>query len=493
MHVSRLGVPFVSLLSASLAAGGVHAILGRSQSYMAALDTLGEALPLVSPALLSWLVALLLGGTLQLLLINGWRAAFRERILGQAFLGLVFSLASAFTSATTFVFLQREGELTANIRAQASAPVVEAMRAASANFRKVADQALDLARIAEALRRTEKESGGTCEGTPAQPGAGPRMRLRERHAATFNELASRFDALAQRMLRDSLGIAKMHPAEAQSLYNDTILFMQSGDVRALAGMLTDARRDLTEGFTDPETGKRLTCATPDFAAAIAAMETHLAQTTNLAPVTIPARSAHLGDSLSMILADLDAWWSAERQTSTFGRNALLLALLVEALQVLMLRMGHAHEARSGMIPPAEERFLEGSRPTGPRFRKLARRMVEVLDQQVTEDGGRQFLVTSAGALSQGERDVIMYFDLRRRRGAYHDVPLGELMPEWLAARRDILSGDRFDIYPLPRSIDKWRRLAWRDLLDDDDGADDFRPTDRPTVRPVESTPQLAAE
>lgn len=70
-------------------------------------------------------------------------------------------------------------------------------------------------------------------------------------------------------------------------------------------------------------------------------------------------------------------------------------------------------------------------------------------------------------MSEATRQAIDHFELGTDR-AFADhrvrtVPLARLMPEWVADRQDVLEGETFTLFRLPRGIDHWRRRVRRDI------------------------------
>jgi len=466
-HFSTIGYLMLNTLSAALAAGGFSAILPRLDFLQAMM---GRVLPEGSIGLAQGVLSLALGAIIQLLLVAAWKSLFQERRVGYLVLGLVFSAVSALTSATTFVFLSQESRLTANLRQQNTAPVVEALQASASGFRDISEQTRALARQAAQLRRQEEVTGGTCSDVKTIPGPGPRMRLRARQATDFTTFSEQADKLAQHMLGLSLQIGRLPAAEAQVLYDEVVLYANSKEVRQLVNGLEEARAAVTDGFLDPPTGKRYTCQTPAFGEAIGQVLGRIRIAQTLKPRQIVEARAGLSDSLSSILADMRAWATGEvPEIPPVGRKALLAALLVEVLQVLMILTNHRQRFATGQVPSPEEAFMQHPRLLSPALRRLSPAMQAVLDNQTLVSGGRLWLVVPSGRRTEAERAVIQFFGLEESRvwrhsGAWRAVPLYSIAPDWVAERKEALPGSVFDLYPLPRRIWRWRRVFWRDTL-----------------------------
>ncbi|NDR55378.1 hypothetical protein [Aliiruegeria sabulilitoris] len=462
------GAFLVNVLSAGLAAGGAWAVFSRIGTIVGFAEALSRNLGPVTGNHLLIALSMVAGSVIQMLLVAAWRSFLREGDMLFLGIGLMMSLLSATMSATTTNFFTNEAMISRNLHAEATGPAVDALRNGSDAMRDAADAAQTLASQASTLNNTEDNFGGTCTDVTTDPGDGPRRRLRERHKAAFSDLSQRLNAISNAMYEYALDIMSADEAETEVLYRKALGLTRSSDVKAIATRLAELREDVTTTFFDAQNNKRYSCQTPDFAARIANVEAMLTNGLKMEIQDVRTPEAGVGHGFLLLKDDVLNWITGERpDLPTAGRVTLLLTLIVEFLQVTMLVADFRQRRRSGRETDRWDRFHATYNKLTAVEAQRYEQILTALDRLTLRSEGRLWLVHGEGALSGAARQTIDHFDLDSDRafssGKTRTVPLARLVPEWVDARRDVLEGDSFTLYCLPRGIDHWRRRARRDV------------------------------
>ena len=399
-----------------------------------------------------------------------------------------------------FYDLLSAAQRSAESRAELRAAVARQLAGFAGHYRDFADMVAAAAAWSARQAEIERKRGGTGGGR-AEPGAGPRTRLRLREAAIldefarhFRERAARVEELARRMdalLADAgrppaevTGEVRRLHAEAAAYARDPRL----AELRAFAeGRITRGRT----GFVDPRTGERFTCADPELERRLAAL---LAVPPPEPPGALPSlfagdRPASLRHALGVVMA-LVAPGSAPALDPALDLPPLLAALAVD---LLLLQLGLQRGARPRLraYPAPEGEAVFDERLNGSLRARAAADGDVVLDLLETHSvvwrrGCVLLLVPhAAGARARALRRAAHHLEAR---GMLHF--LGERRTDRLARRlpaahRALLEGaDRTVVY-------RWDTDAWRHYWLDPSPPPPPVPSASP-VPPVPRRPRVVA-
>ena len=465
---AAIGALAANAFSASLAAGGAMAALSRSNSIESFAEQISDALGVVTSEQLLMAMAAFAGVGVQIVLVAAWRSYLRERDMLLLIIGLVLSTISAALSATTANYFANEHLIERNLLTQSTAPAVAALQDSSDRMRSAAASVRALAAEAEALRREETQSGGTCSDVPTEPGTGPRQRLRDRHADQLASLSRRLNAASGEMFDLAADIMMAEADETEALYRTALALTRSTEMQTLMAEFVALRTDVTDTFYDAQTEETYTCQTPSFAASIAMVEANLTLALEMELLDIRAPDARIADGFSLLLEDLWAWLTGESpDLPTAGRMTLAFIIAVEVIQVAMLITDFRQRRRSGQESDAWVRFNANYNTLSPAQAAQYALILSALDHLVLRSGGHAWLVLGEGSLAPAAREAIFFFKLdsedAARRGRIRSVPLSRLHPEWVDARGGMLEGTEFVLFRLPPGIDEWRHRAQRDV------------------------------
>ncbi|MEP2028838.1 MAG: hypothetical protein ABJI96_09050 [Paracoccaceae bacterium] len=460
-----LPVIVISVVSAWLASGGISVLLVRFSGPVSAVQALAEALfdadPEVTLGILAWCVALLL----QLLVVSAWRRVFANMggIIASALVGAVFSFASMALSSGMAVFQLETMTLQTRAADEARAPVLASADAARA-------AALELVRTTAALslaaaRKAEIEisQGGTCAESSIA-GEGPIQRRSILHAGQAQEIGVmvQYWAYAVEDAADALSIAEPRQS-AVNLRVDTLrgLFRDQAllDARSmLSAMAIDM--DPTAGWTD--NGRTYTCTDPDYAAAIAATVTVVEDLVGTS-ISTP-RLTELTPA-----AGFESVWEAVgariegRETDAVGETGLVIAFVVELIQIVLIHIAAAVKTRRGQSPHRLDAFADGKSPNRPSHRKEKEAAIaDTLRDRTIRYKGKTWFVSAVPPSSE-EDAVIKRLDLPHPPSLFSAIPKGVMM--WLPefdAMRGYMTASAFDLRKIPSDVTVWLRRVERD-------------------------------
>lgn len=460
-----LPVLVISVVSAWLASGGISVLLARFSGPVSAVQSMAGALfnadPDLTLAVLSWCVALLL----QLLVVSAWRRVFSTvgGVIASALVGVTFSFASMALSSGMAVFQLETMTLQTRAADAARAPVLASADAARRS-------ALELVRATDALslaatRKAEIESsqGGTCTESSIA-GDGPIQRRSILHAEQAQEIGVIVQNWAYTVedAADALSVAEPRQSAVnlrvnalRALFRDQALV----DARTtLSSMASDM--DPLVGWTD--NGRIHNCTDPDYAATVAAAS---AVVEDLIGTSIS--TPRLSDLTPA--AGFESVWEAVaariegRDTDAVGETGLMIALVVEVIQIVLIYIAAAVKIRSGELPHRLDAFADGKSPKRPSKRQAKEAAIAdtLRDRTIRYKGNTWFV--SAVPPTPEEDAVIKDLDLPHPPALFTAIPKGVMM--WLPefdAMGGYMKASAFDLRKIPADVSIWLRRVERD-------------------------------
>lgn len=468
-----LPVIVISVVSAWLSSGGISVLLVRFSGPVGAVQSMARALfdadPDITLAVLSWCVSLLL----QLLVVSAWRRVFSTTggIIASAVVGVAFSLASMALSSGMAVYQLETMTLQTRAADAARAPVLSSADAARRS-------ALDLVRATDALslaatRKAELESarGGTCAESNIA-GDGPIQRRSILHAQQAQEIGGIVQnwAYAVEDAADALSVAEPR----QSVVNQRadalrVLFRDQALVDArttLSSMASDM--DPAVGWIDGD--RTYTCTDPDYAATVAAAAAVIEEligtsisTPRLSELTPAAGFSSVWEAVSARVSG--------QETDAVGEMGLIIALVVEVIQVLLVYSALAVKFRNGELPHRLDAFADGKSPrrSSMRLAKEAAIADTMRDRTIRYKGEAWFV--SCVPPTADEDAAINALDLPCPQPLFTAISRGVMMwlPEFQTMRGH-MQASAFDLRKIPADVNVWLRRVERDRAASPEGA-----------------------
>lgn len=460
-----LSVIIISSISAWFASGGISVLLVRFSGPVGAVQalagTLFDADPDVTLSVLSWCLALVL----QLMVVSMWRRVFSNMggAMTSALVGVVFSVGSMALSTGMAVYQLESEILETRAADRARAPILATANGARAD-------ALDLVNAAEALSLAaahkadlEVDQGGTCTESNT-PGDGPIQRRSILHAETAQEISGILRAWAHAVedAADALSLAPPRQTAVNARVEALRALFRDEDLAeartALLSMATDM--DPTVGWT--EGGRTYACTDPDYAALISAtlaeiedlMETSIS-TPRLPELTPAAGFESAWEAVSA--------WIGGRQTDAVGLAGFWIAVLVEFIQVLLIRGSAAVKALRGELPHRLDAFADGKSPRRSDSRKAREEAIADTLRSRTVLYGRQNWFMNHVPPTPEEDAVIKGLDLPDPPRPFRAIPKEVMMhlPQY-DGMRDHMTGAAFDLRKIPSDVNLWLRRVERE-------------------------------
>lgn len=454
-------VATVSMISAFLAGSGIRELTQATPQIIDGAASVAAMTGVFSPEDWHFILCLAFAGVLQLAIAVFWSLQARGGGLGALVLSFVFSTASAWVTAIFLVLPMEHALLAQQGRLQAVAPARQALDLFSTNVLSTAAGIRTASETADWLEDQEIQSGGTCAGSNTA-GDGPRQRMRSRHAQALAAIAANAQGLADEALDLDIALQRAgHGANDQSLeqvFMQAVRLSRSPSIAQLRAAVAPIQRDLTVGWMDG--GTLYTCPSPGFLAEIDAALSNLDSITAIPselPVDTPPSTV---DSARLIADSLVALVRGETPPSVTAIAALAAAIAVELVQIAMIRIREKQLRKCGLIQDGYDDFWSARRG---RKRRHIRQLLEALDRLTWFDGRNRFYAMPVPANDPDARMVLSYFGMKLAHRNLRDFEIDYIDPHWVAARN--LHGSRFDLYELPKDLDRWRRIADRDTFD----------------------------
>lgn len=448
-------VLMVNLGSSYLAGSGIHDLTRNMDLMTNGAQTLTELTGWLNPSSWRFIVSMAIAATLQLAITVFWSLRARAGGLTLLVVAAFLSLSSAWLSAT-FVVLSGENLF---LRQQSRMEAIAPARKVLSTF---ADQlhatSLGLQRAktdAERLLKAEKETGGTCPGN-RKSGPGPRLRMRDRHATMLTTAMTNASGLEQDALQLDIGLQQATSEELAAVFARAVTLSRTPQIEQLREALKPIRDDLTDGWKDG--GKHYTCPSPDFLAVIDKAIANLDKLQPL-PSDLPLeRQPSTTDSGALLWASLQALITGKAPPSDLALRALTITAVIELFQISVIGMREKRLRMLGLTPDAHDTFWNSG--TAQRKRPHLKPILTALDRYTWFDGKTTFFAMPVDA-DDAARLPLSYFGLKLYHPSLRNFELEEIDPDWVARRN--LQGRTFNLYAFPRDLERWRRIAARDL------------------------------
>jgi len=446
----------VNLFSAFLAGSGIRNLTQDVSLIIEAADTLAKLSGMFDRPTWHFLICLASAGVLQLAITAFWSLRSRAGGIMPLVIGLGASALSAWVSAAFLTLAGEEHLLRQQARLEAVAPARSALTSFSDSLRTTSVALQLVARQATELERVETTIGGTCPGN-TDPGLGPRQRMRVRHAAVLATASAEADALAAEALQFDLDLQRANADDLAGVFARAVALSRSPRIASLRGTLAPIHTDLTEGWVD--TGRTYTCPSPDFLATVDAALANLDSIVQI-PTEMPVESApSASDSSSLLSAAVIALIRGETPTSRLALYALGLASLIEMFQIGVIGMRERRLRALGLVPDGHDSFWEAL-PARGRKRQHLPTVLAALERYVWFDGKTDYFAMPVPSDAMA-RLPVSYFGMKLHHPSLRNFELDEIDPDWVESRN--LGGRRFDLYALPKDLQRWRRVADRDM------------------------------
>lgn len=454
----------ISLLSAYLASGGL-ALLLENFSGVGAVQALSRdwlgAEPEATLIFLAWLLAALL----QLLIFVVWRRAF-HRVGGEFSawtIGLIFSFASMAVSSGTAVYQVANLTLREQAAQEARAPIVQAAESARASALEIVKTIGELSRSAQRKSERERLQGHSCVESVGRGGGAITIR-RAKHAGDMADLGSGLQVWLRRV-EDAANLLRVSPPDQAELEARTSALREVFRDPALPqarGIVAVLRDDL-----DPDVGWSTAeglhrCTDPE---SVALANGALEKIDGLADLAISA--PHMlrvtpADGFRSVWEALQARLGG-RETEAVGFAGLMIAFVVEAVQILLIQAAVAAKSRRGETPHRLDAFAEGRSPErSPQRKARDEATADVVRRSMVTYRKRLWLVSP---LPPSPRDMsaITHLQLKQPEPLHAALPLSLIsrLPEFSGRGAD-LQGSAFDMRELPKDILSWLQRVERD-------------------------------
>lgn len=462
MHFAVL---FVSAISAWLASGGFSVLLMRftgpvevAQGIAATYLGLEAAVTL---AILAWLLSF----GLQLMLVTFWSNFFFYP--GARFasfcVGLVFSFFSMSLSSGMAVYQLEVGTLQTRAADQARAPLMDTTNAVRTAVLDLVRSVDTLALAAERKAALEVSEGGTCAESQGR-GAGPiqsRSILHSNQAADVGRVMQSW-AYAVEDAADALSLAKPLQADInervdvlRELFRDPRL---SESRVTLASLATDM--DPLIGWSDANGSYK--CTDPDYAAAIASTIANLESLMTTSIATPRLTETTPADGFASVWEAVIARIGG-RDTDAVGEIGLLIAFIVELVQIGMIHISAATKRRQGQLPHRLHVFADAKSPKRPSHRvEKDAVLADTLRDHTIRYAGKRWFASSVPPTPK-EYAVIVDLELPEPRPLFSAIPRSVAMqlPEFSAVA-NASDAAAFDLRKIPSDLRMWSRTIERD-------------------------------